>query len=93
MKWVRKAIFFFPLLSLPLETGKQRKDDGWMMECTFACFDFPRFDFFLLMIVLNQSPDPMASTGRGCSGAEINSCSGLLAYYITGKTKGEYISS
>jgi len=34
-----------------------------MMECTFACFDFARFDFFLLMIVLNQSPDPMASTG------------------------------
>lgn len=32
------------------------------MECTFACFDFARFDFFLLMIVLNQSPDPMAST-------------------------------
>lgn len=30
VKWVRKAIFFFPLLSLPLETGKQRKDDEWM---------------------------------------------------------------
>lgn len=28
---------------------------------TFACFDLPRLDFFLLMIVLNQSPDPMAS--------------------------------
>jgi hypothetical protein len=36
---------------------------GRRMECTFACFDFARFDFFLLMIVLNQSPDPMASTG------------------------------
>jgi hypothetical protein len=42
---------------------------GWEWKkrwSTFACFDFARFDFFLLMIVLNQSPDPMASTGVHC---------------------------
>jgi hypothetical protein len=42
--------------------GKKEKNDDDGVG-TFACFDFARFDFFLLMIVLNQSPDPMASTG------------------------------
>jgi hypothetical protein len=42
--------------------GKKEKNDDDGVG-TFACFDFARFDFFLLMIVLNQSPEPMASTG------------------------------
>lgn len=54
-KWVKRLSFFFSFSRL---AKKGRR----MMECTFACFDFARFDFFLLMIVLNQSPDPMAST-------------------------------
>jgi hypothetical protein len=49
-----------------LEAGRERR----MVETwsTFACFDFARLDFFLLMIVLNQSPDPMTNRGTAQQG-------------------------
>jgi hypothetical protein len=78
-----KKSSFFPISRLG------GKGEGWW--CTFACFDLALLDFFLPMIVLNQSPDPMALTNRvRCSG-KIKSCSGPLDY-ITRKTQANKLA-
>ena len=53
-------------------TVKKNKSRMMWVEAggTFACFDLPRFDFFLLMMVLNQSPDPMAASSSTRSSAQ-----------------------
>lgn len=59
LRKIQRLIFFSSIWRL-----EKKKKMRLMERSTFACFDLPRFDFFLLMMVLNQSPDPMACSNR-----------------------------